>query len=213
MDPCESSGFKIVFEHNVCEATDSPSVMYEGKYLKKVARVEQNLFLFKEKVLTNYREFVNAYYDKELAFDLCSPKLRDLAFKIFRSSDHLHELFSFLKENVEVVQVHPTHAFFPKWTKYDIGIQYTICDEKKYKFGRLCFVPSDNLSLKSIELVRRTCASCKETEKVLSSGKLVRYKKCGRCQTTYYCSEECQRKDWHAHKKICEKPLCRAKRA
>lgn len=26
---------------------------------------------------------------------------------------------------------------------------------------------------------------------------------CSGCQTAYYCSRECQRKDWKSHKKMC----------
>jgi len=29
---------------------------------------------------------------------------------------------------------------------------------------------------------------------------------CQRCQLTYYCSRDCQRKDWKDHKKVCRKP-------
>ncbi len=39
------------------------------------------------------------------------------------------------------------------------------------------------------------CAHCKEEKKKM--------KKCARCQVVYYCSRECQKKDWKNHKKCC----------
>ena len=31
-------------------------------------------------------------------------------------------------------------------------------------------------------------------------------KKCGRCFRAYYCSRECQSKDWPSHKRVCVQP-------
>ncbi|KAI1302222.1 putative MYND domain protein [Xylaria venustula] len=42
-----------------------------------------------------------------------------------------------------------------------------------------------------------TCNGCKKTSADL--------KKCAKCSTTLYCSRECQKSDWKAHKKICGK--------
>jgi len=44
----------------------------------------------------------------------------------------------------------------------------------------------------------RICSNCKkgETEDHKMDA-------CGRCKVTYYCSKECQRKDWPVHKKFC----------
>jgi hypothetical protein len=39
------------------------------------------------------------------------------------------------------------------------------------------------------------CAAC-DTEDAT--------KKCQRCKTTYYCNKTCQKKDWKAHKKVCQ---------
>lgn len=43
------------------------------------------------------------------------------------------------------------------------------------------------------------CVACKKPESALSNT----LKRCAQCQTTTYCSRECQRADWKSHKKIC----------
>jgi hypothetical protein len=42
-----------------------------------------------------------------------------------------------------------------------------------------------------------TCNTCNKIDEKL--------KKCTRCKTMFYCSKECQVKDWKKHKKICKK--------
>ncbi|KAJ9663396.1 hypothetical protein H2201_005604 [Coniosporium apollinis] len=44
-----------------------------------------------------------------------------------------------------------------------------------------------------------TCASCARPE----SGPDEKLKRCAKCQTTQYCSRECQKADWKTHKKVC----------
>lgn len=44
-----------------------------------------------------------------------------------------------------------------------------------------------------------TCAYCDKSSTDL--------KRCGRCKKTYYCSAECQRKDWEKHKLSCITPV------
>ena len=49
----------------------------------------------------------------------------------------------------------------------------------------------------------RLCACCGTAE--LLSGGAGEYKSCSRCKAThYYCSKECQRRDWPSHKQICK---------
>ncbi|KAJ7792405.1 hypothetical protein B0H14DRAFT_2931359 [Mycena olivaceomarginata] len=45
----------------------------------------------------------------------------------------------------------------------------------------------------------RTCAACYKPET-----KYLRYQRCGACQRASYCSRECQKKDWRAHKQTCQ---------
>jgi splicing suppressor protein 51 len=44
-----------------------------------------------------------------------------------------------------------------------------------------------------------SCAACNKTAD--DSG--IKLKRCAKCQTTEYCSRDCQKNDWKAHKKIC----------
>ncbi len=44
-----------------------------------------------------------------------------------------------------------------------------------------------------------TCACCAKT----GSNPDTNLKRCAKCQTTHYCSRECQKADWKAHKKVC----------
>ncbi|KAI9688608.1 MAG: hypothetical protein M1820_010228 [Bogoriella megaspora] len=43
-----------------------------------------------------------------------------------------------------------------------------------------------------------SCASCKK-----SGSNVPNLKVCAKCQTTHYCSRECQKVDWKNHKKVC----------
>jgi len=53
-------------------------------------------------------------------------------------------------------------------------------------------------------LSTRDCRYCKKIEVLdLFNGDSTTLKKCGRCQTAYYCNGECQLKDWPRHKLIC----------
>ncbi|RSL99565.1 hypothetical protein CEP52_009682 [Fusarium oligoseptatum] len=45
-------------------------------------------------------------------------------------------------------------------------------------------------------------ASCNKCNK---SGSEVSLKHCAKCKQTHYCSRECQKADWKAHKKVCSK--------
>lgn len=46
----------------------------------------------------------------------------------------------------------------------------------------------------------RVCGYCKKTEEMLGD-----YNFCGRCHKVPYCSKECQKRDWKAHKVFCGK--------
>jgi splicing suppressor protein 51 len=43
------------------------------------------------------------------------------------------------------------------------------------------------------------CANCAKTKS--DSG--INLKRCAKCQTTHYCSRECQKSDWKKHKRVC----------
>ncbi|KAG4429458.1 hypothetical protein IFR05_015058 [Cadophora sp. M221] len=47
-----------------------------------------------------------------------------------------------------------------------------------------------------------TCATCQKPQTELPAP----LKHCAKCKTTHYCSRECQKEGWKAHKRICGKP-------
>ncbi|KAJ6492071.1 hypothetical protein C8R45DRAFT_191394 [Mycena sanguinolenta] len=60
--------------------------------------------------------------------------------------------------------------------------------------------PTDQSQCEEMEAIRyNACRTCyaKTNRKDL--------KRCGRCQNAWYCSTECQKKDWSDHKKFCNK--------
>ena len=57
---------------------------------------------------------------------------------------------------------------------------------------------SDNDVVVSSASVYSVCSNCKQPPK-----KGEDLKRCSRCQFTRYCSEQCQRKDWHFHRFAC----------
>jgi len=70
------------------------------------------------------------------------------------------------------------------------------------------FDPHNNLGGKQItrrvkayvDNKARTCRCCKKSD----MGK-PKFKMCSRCKSSYYCSKECQKKDFENHKLICNK--------
>ncbi|OWP03035.1 hypothetical protein B2J93_3661 [Marssonina coronariae] len=48
-----------------------------------------------------------------------------------------------------------------------------------------------------------TCATCFKPESQLPTS----LKRCAKCHTAQYCSRDCQKEDWKAHKRVCGKPV------
>jgi len=61
--------------------------------------------------------------------------------------------------------------------------------------------PKSKLQLK-IDMESLFCRNCKKSRRKAQDIGL-KFKKCGRCLSVYYCSEDCQKKDWPNHKMNC----------
>ncbi|KAK5850738.1 hypothetical protein PBY51_001590 [Eleginops maclovinus] len=56
---------------------------------------------------------------------------------------------------------------------------------------------------KKMEETFEFCTSCNTLPANLTEGQTL--KRCAKCLNVYYCTKECQRKDWPQHKKVCKK--------
>jgi hypothetical protein len=202
MDPLNKAHVKDDEPKLDSSSFTSISSMKERKYMKKAAHMEDTFNHFKEKALTRYEDFVAAITSKRIGIDVSTTSLEALAFRLLKL-ENLHEFFSFLHDHKNEAFCQATHANFPLWKKYDVSIQYTIDDEKKYDYGRLCLTPSGDLTQGAVHLFRETCANCMKIEKNTETGKTERFKKCSRCKKAYYCSVDCQKIHWKKHKVDC----------
>ena len=184
----------------------SSSFMKERTYMKKVAEQEYSFKQFKDKALTHYEAFVDAIVSGKLAVDISHFSLQSLSFYLLKA-ENLHELFTFINKHNNEVGGTATHTTFPIWNKYEVYIQFTIDDENTYEYGRLCLIPSTQITQGSVYLFRRNCANCKTIERTVATdteeGGIERFRKCGRCKKVYYCSVDCQKKHWKIHKADC----------
>lgn len=87
----------------------------------------------------------------------------------------------------------------------EIGVRITR-DAKKYAFKTTSLYCSLRCAhrerkwhldekLNGMKTFNETCTICKIG--------LIEKKRCGACRLQFYCSKECQRKDWKEHKKTC----------
>ncbi|KAL2067707.1 hypothetical protein VTL71DRAFT_15803 [Oculimacula yallundae] len=60
------------------------------------------------------------------------------------------------------------------------------------------------------DAIRCESKECSKEKNDLEDGKAL--KKCGKCQMVWYCTKECQAKDWAKHKKGCMTPEKRAEK-
>jgi hypothetical protein len=66
-------------------------------------------------------------------------------------------------------------------------------------------IKTDTATAASEKISKLRCRTCSKEES--STVQLPNaFKKCGRCMQVFYCSEECQEKDWPRHKKECHPP-------
>jgi len=88
-------------------------------------------------------------------------------------------------------------------TKMNADELYKLQEEK----GAMCvripnYTPVIDWMKKNDLDYKKICGNCNKLEKSNKDSKLL---KCGGCKIQYYCSKECQVKDWKEHKKICKR--------
>ena len=79
------------------------------------------------------------------------------------------------------------------------------CQKKHWKIHKFACKKASS-STKHKDLESTSSDSCiQDSSHCNSCGKIAsNLKKCGACGRSWYCSQECQRKDWKEHKKVCK---------
>ena len=78
------------------------------------------------------------------------------------------------------------------------------CQKKHWKIHKMdCKKSSSSSKQKNIESSSDICVL--DSNHCNTCGKMdTNLKKCGACGRSWYCSQDCQRKDWKEHKKVCK---------
>lgn len=79
------------------------------------------------------------------------------------------------------------------------GVEASLLEQTQFIVGlteSLCWIHSSPNEV----LALNYCHVCATTKSKVGSG----LQKCSRCKTAFYCSTECQRKDWGTHKNVCK---------
>jgi hypothetical protein len=100
------------------------------------------------------------------------------------------ELQQVLYKTVAVLNKPPTDATLQSLSDGDV-MQIVL----KSLDGK-CF--SQGIEESKARVSFKTCASCRRSEATMGQ-----FKHCTRCKSTFYCDQECQKKDWKAHKLVC----------
>ena len=145
--------------------------------------------------------------------DSCGPQAYAYALELLRRADldedngwMRREALNTLGQHVEDSSIFDPYENFDLRTAkqamkvYDSPIR--IPDHFNREFVQMMFggmragMPFDNKANEEPK-----CDNCQKSS--AQNGKAL--KKCVRCQRIYYCSKECQKKSWKAHKKVCGK--------
>ena len=155
-----------------------------------------------------------------MAFEYQSPKrVRDFVADV-RNCRSLREwpllkevrifaVTNFYSDVQRLLKLGARHNVVPEKLR-DVAVQFFV-DDYRRKCGKCGKVERDwapvrDIVLSAPEHCRQFFASEAEWTLALSQAKnaeSVLLKDCGRCKRAWYCSEECQKKDWAVHKLFC----------
>lgn len=167
------------------------SFAYKGKeYLFSSFEVFYYYFVPKELDLINTtfgpNETIYTWMDTNIVHELClksNEMILDLAFGVHGFSK-INSVFAFVPVQ-EYLELIPGNIL--KFEKDDNANRNIGIELKRN-------AQSINPCMKMLNIKSRHCRWC-----VIKYGS----KLCGNCKETYYCSQDCQKKDWTRHKVIC----------
>ena len=132
----------------------------------------------------------------------------NLAIKWLQSVS-IHE--SYKKEGMRLLQIKSSQTFDP--TKFDLlGARERLNRSIRHSTARThlpiwtglsmaAMISNDPSAVRNLPRVEflGMCKTCLKEN--------VKLQKCGRCKSVFYCSKDCQKKDWKSHKAVCAAPL------
>lgn len=104
------------------------------------------------------------------------------------------------EETATIKKIKQRRAEIRKLKQKVVSLQGKVTMEATVTYGPNPFQPTVNFGLprrsEESKKTMRVCRSCKQQD--------FDYKQCGRCRKVYYCSRDCQKKDWPKHKEGCK---------
>jgi len=136
-------------------------------------------------------------YRKQERLNEAAPYFRKLLeYELRNNMDFEHQEFLFL---LTWIDLQPSPETVRNLTRNQLmKLLHKLREmEKSSAMSEMMAAEQQNLH-KRVALMN--CAGCGSTESAIGD-----YKSCSRCEKIFYCTKTCQKNNWKAHKKVCNK--------